>query len=199
MHHRHLLAAGLLSLAALSSAQATNVTVLAGSGWKEFTVVDPAYSLGNTDFSWLDFNDYSNISFSFTVAAGQIGLFTVVDAGFAGDRFTINMTGVDANGVAFSATGTTGAAVNTYPDGVFDYDAALADARFSKGQISFNPGTYTITGSLAFSALDDTGAPLNSTLGAVRLDIAAVPEASTLAMLMAGLGVVGLLARRRAV
>jgi hypothetical protein len=191
MHHRHLLAAGLLSLAALSSAQATNVTVLAGSGWKDFFVADPAFNLGNTDFSWVDPNDFSKNVYSFTVAAGFYGTLTVVDAGFSGDVFSVVSNG--------SPLANTSAAVNSYPSAEGDYDLALANSNFSHGVYGFGPGTYTVTGALFSSALDDTGAALNATVGALKFDVAAVPEASTVAMLMAGLGVVGLLARRRAV
>ena len=191
MHHRHLLAAGLLSFAALGSAHAVNVTVVAGSGWKDFFVADPAFNLGNTDFSWVDPNDFSNISYSFTVADGFIGTLTVVDAGFSGDVFSVKSNGADlAN---------TSAAVNSYPTAEGDYDFALANSNFGRGVYGFGAGAYTITGGLFASALDDTGGALNSTVGALKLEIAPVPEASTLAMLMAGLGLVGLLARRRAV
>jgi hypothetical protein len=47
--------------------------------------------------------------------------------------------------------------------------------------------------------VDASGVAFNSTIGGVNFTVTAVPEASTLAMLMAGLGLVGLLARRRAV
>lgn len=191
MQHLRLLAAGLLSLAALGSAQALTVPVLPGSGWQEFVVDDPAFSIAGTDFAWHDPNGTGDIFFTFTVPAGQIGSLVVVDAGFAGDVFSVR-----ANNAALSNTG---AAVNSYPTPVFDYGLALTDARFSRNAYTFGAGNYTVTGALATSALDDLGAPLNSTVGALRLTVAPVPESSTLAMLLAGLGVLGLLARRRAV
>jgi hypothetical protein len=164
---------------------------VSGSGWHDFTVVDPSYSLGNTDLSWLDFNDFSNISFSFTVAPGFYGTVTVVDAGFSGDVFSVM-----SNGVALADTS---AAVNSYPTSELDYDAALTNSNFSRGVYGFDAGSYTITGALLTSALNDSAGAINATVGALKLEVAAVPEASTLTMLMAGLGVVGLLARRRAV
>jgi hypothetical protein len=191
MEHRHLLAAGLLALAAMGSAHATDVTLTPNGAWNEFFVVDPAFNLGNTDLSWIDINDYSKISFSFTVAAGFHATVTVVDGAFSGDVFTVS-----ANGAAL---GNTSAAANSYPVSTLDYDAALASADFSRGVYGFHAGSYTVTGALFASALDGDGLPLNTTVGALKLEIAPVPEGSTLAMLLAGLGVVGLLARRRAV
>jgi hypothetical protein len=192
MHHRQVLAAALLSLAALGSAHAVNVPVLPGSGWQEFVVDDPQYSIAGTDFAWHDLAGNGDVSFTFSVPVGQFGKLFVVDAIFGGDVFSVKSNGTQlAN---------TSAAVNTYPnDAVADYDAAYADARFSKNLYGFSAGTYTITGSLFSSALDDVGQPLNSTLGALKLEIAPVPEASTLAMLLAGLGAVGMLTRRRAI
>lgn len=191
MHHRRLLATGLLSLLALSSAQATDFTLLPGSGWKDFFVADPAFNLGNADLSWVDPNNFSKVSYSFTVPAGSYGTLTVVDAGFAGDVFS-----VASNGASLANTSV---ATNSYPTAEGDYDLALANSDFSRGVYAFSAGTYTITGALFTSALDDAGNPINSTVGALKLEVSPVPEASTLVTLMAGLGMVGLLARRRAV
>lgn len=190
MQHRHHLAAALLSLAALSSAHAVDVTVLPGSGWQPFVVDDPQYSIPGTDFAWHDTTGGGDIAFKFTVAAGWTGTLLVTDAGYAGDVFSVK-----SNGAALAAT--TGG-TDSFPDGVFDYDAASADPLFSKRSYVFAAGSYTITGALLRSAKDDTGADLNSTVGALKLEVAPVPEASTLAMLLAGLGAIGLLARRRA-
>jgi hypothetical protein len=191
MEHRQLLAAGLLALAAMGSAHATDVALTPNGAWNEFFVVDPALNLGNTDLSWVDINDYSKISFSFTVAAGFHATVTVVDGAFSGDVFTVSSNG--------AALGNTSPAVNSYPVSTLDYDAALANADFSRGVYGFGAGSYTVTGALFASALDGDGLPLNATVGALKLEVAAVPEGSTLAMLMAGLGVLGLLVRRRAV
>lgn len=193
MHISTLLATGLLALAGATGAQAVvapPVTLLPlQAGWNTFDVDN--LTAASAGLEWIDIADGSALSFQFTVGAGQIGALTVVDAGFAGDRFDILVNG--------SALGTTTSAVNTYPVSfTLDFDAALADPRFSRGQWGFSAGTYTITGQLATSALDDLGAPLNATVGALMLTLAPVPEASTLAMLLAGLGLVGAAARRRA-
>jgi hypothetical protein len=190
MQHRTLIAAGLLAVAGLTSAHAVTVAVSPGGGWQEFVVDDPQFSIAGSDLAWHDPEGNGDIFFTFTIAAGQIGTLTVVDAGFAGDRFH-----VVSNGVALADTA---AAVNSYPIATAVLDDALADTNFSRGIYAFSAGSYTITGSLAVSALDDASAALNSTNGALELEVAAVPEAPTLSLLMAGLGVVGLLARRRA-
>lgn len=189
MKNRHLLCAGLLALAGFTNVEATTVIVLPNGSWNPFDISDIGSTAG--DLNWYDINDGSALSFSVTVAAGQIGTLTVVDAGFSGDMFSVS-----ANGNALALTT---AAVNSYPASIgLDFDGALADAKFSRGTYGLNAGTYLITGTLNFSALDDMGAPLNATVGALRLEVAPIPEASTLAMLLAGLGLVGGVVRRRA-
>ena len=191
MHHiKSGLAATLFTLAALTSAQATSVTLAPTGTWAEFFVVDPVFNLGNTDLAWVDLNDYSNISFNFTVAPGFHATVTVVDAGFSGDVFA-----VASNGVALLNTSV---APQSFPDSTLDHDAALANPDFSRGVYGFGAGTYTITGALFSSALDGDNLPLNATVGALKLEVSPVPEASTLGLLLAGLGFIGALARRRA-
>ena len=189
MSYKHLIAAALMAVAGMSSSQATTTSLTQASGWQLFDVVDPSLGLGNTDLSWIDIDNGSTKSFSFTIAAGQIGVLTVVDAAFSGDVFSVKVNGLGLDN--------TSAAVNGYPTSVGDFDAALADSNFSRGVYSFAAGSYMVTGALYISALDDAGAPLNSTVGALKLEVAAVPESSTLAMLLAGLCSVGLMVRRR--
>jgi hypothetical protein len=186
MHFRHLLAAGLLASAL--SAHATLTDVAADGRWYAFDVsIDqaPGYNLG-----WIDINDGSALGFSFSVADGFVGTLTVVDAVFSGDVFSVS-----ANGLALANTS---AAVDSFASGGnvgYDYDAALANSDYSRGVYRFGAGSYTVTGALFASAIDEFGQPLNATNGALNLSVAVVPEASTLAMLLAGLGL--LAARRR--
>lgn len=180
------LCAGLMALASIQTAQATSVTLSAGA-WQLFDVVDPAFGLGNNDLGWVDLNDGSSLSFNFTVEAGTTGFLTIVDGGFAGDEFSILVNGV--------ALGNTSSAINSYPDSLgLDFDLALTDARFSQGWFAFGAGSYSVTGVLSRSALDDTGTALNSTVGALRLEI---PEPSPLALLLAAAGAMALFSRRR--
>lgn len=182
-------------LAALSAgafacaAQATTIDLTPASGWQLFDVTPDLAADGG--LGWIDIGDGSALSFSFSVASGTRAVLTVVDGGFSGDVFSVSSNG--------SALPFTSAASNSYPDSVgLDFDAALAQARFSRNRYVFDAGTYSVSGALAASALDDLGAPINATVGAVQLQVSAVPEASTLASLLAGLGVLGFLLRRRA-
>jgi hypothetical protein len=103
---------------------------------------------------------------------------------------------MQSNGTALANTS---AAANSYPDSIgLDFDAAWAQPRYSRGSYVFSAGSYSVSGALAGSALDDLGAPINATVGAVQLQVSAVPEASTLSSLLAGLGLIGFLLRRRA-
>jgi hypothetical protein len=185
------MAFAMLALAGVTSANATlvNLTPATYGTWKTFDVVDPSLSLGNNDLSWIDLNDGSNLSFTFTIAAGQVGKLTVVDAGFSGDRFSVSSNG--------SSLGLTSAAVNSYPISVGDFDLALANSNYSSGLFTFAAGTYTVTGALDTSALDDLGAALNATTGGLRLEVSPVPLPAAALLLLNGLGVFGFAARRR--
>ncbi|MEI7465511.1 MAG: VPLPA-CTERM sorting domain-containing protein [Burkholderiales bacterium] len=193
MHTKRLMAVAMLALAGVTSANATLVTINNSNYgvWQTFDVVDPTLGLGNNGLNWIDQNDGTDLSFSVTVADGFIGKLTVVDAGFSGDRFTV-FSGI-------SSLGNSSAAVNSYPNSIgLDFDAALANSNFSRGIYELAAGTYTITGSLLSSALDDANEPLNATVGALRVDVSPVPLPAAALLLLNGLGVFGLAARRRA-
>ena len=190
MTHRFALTALVLTAVCGSAAHATDVPLAADGRWSAFTVDDfvgPSF-----DKRWIDFADGSALGFSFNVPAGMVGLLTVVDAGFAGDTFSVS----DA-GAALGAT--SGVPASTVDGAVaLDFDGAFADPAFSRGVFTLSAGAHRITGRLEQS-VSDGGVPLDATEGAVRLTLAAaVPEPSTTAMLIAGLGVVGFVARRRA-
>jgi len=179
-------AAGALALSAAAVAQAT-VTPLTTTGqWYEFTVDDLASQSGGVE--WIDPTDGSALSFTFSITAPTE--LRVVDAVFAGDTFSVSVNG--------SSQLTSPVPATTYSSsqvGITDFDAAWADPSFSRGSwLLTAPGSYTVTGMLAQSQTVN-GAPQNSTLGAVML--AAVPEPGTWALLLAGLAVLGVTARRR--
>lgn len=184
---RSTLLAAALALAALSPA--TQAATLPADGkWAGFNVDAnlPPYSFG-----WVD-DSYAPLSFDFTVGAGQAATLVVVDAGFSGDRFRVYDNGV--------LLGQTSAAVNGDTSGatVLNFDAALANAAFSRGFYALGAGSHRITGELSQSTTDAFG-PLNATLGGISLVTSAVPEPTTAAMLLIGLGlVVGALRRRNA-
>ena len=170
---------------------AADITLNADGAWREFTVDDtagPAFGTG-----WIDFNDGSALTFNFTIGAGNLGIFSVVDAGFAGDTFSITN-----NGAAFGQTSSV-APGNTFGSVADTFDDAFANPAYSRGVFTLGAGNYSISGRLAQSVVDDLGAPLNATNGAVRLSVvAAVPEPSTYALLFAGLAAIGFVSRRRA-
>ena len=191
MQTKHLLAATALAVVGVTSANATLVPIATNGAWNVF---DVAPEIANdAGLGWIDISDGTALSFSFTVAAGNTGTLTVVDAGFSGDRFS-----VFSNSAALAVTS---AAVNNYPNSTFDFDLALAATNYSRGIYALAAGNYTVTGSLFSSALDEFGAPLNSTTGALRVDVApvaAVPLPAAALLLLNGLGVFGFAARRRA-
>lgn len=197
-----LLITALLGTTAVAS-QATTIDLAtqgtaAGYGqWNSFNVSDiDALSHG---VEWvdnansLDPNFGSPLSFAFTIAQGSKGLLTVVDAGFSGDTFTLSNLGafLATTSVVPSATDLSAHYVGT------DFDAALGDASFSRAVLELGAGNYRIAGALAQSVIGDfDGLPLNSTVGAVQLLVSPVPEPSTYLMLLAGLGLVGVVKRR---
>ena len=176
---------------ATSSAQA-------GYGaWQQFNVSDiDSRSFG---VEWID-NANTNdagfgtaLDFTFTIDAGLMGTLTVLDTGFAGDTFRITNFGSH-----FGATSPVPVAFyDSNTPSIADFDAALADSLFSRGTYVLGTGSYRISGVLDQSVMLDTATPLNSTSGGLRLTVAPVPEPSPLFLLAAGLGVLGILARRR--
>lgn len=179
--------AALLGLSALlgASAQAATRTLAADGSWAEFSVDGnlPPYALG-----WQDL-DGSALSFSLVIPQGFVGHLTVVDAGFSGDRYALFNHG--------ALLGQTGGALNGDATGPLqlDFDAALADAAFSRGQFELGAGSHLISGRLIASTTLD-GEPLNASLGGLRLAVSPVPEPASVATLLAGLALLAGLRRR---
>ena len=183
-----LCAAAVAAAALAAPAHAAHVALPGDGTWLEFDVdslAAPSFGTG-----WIDDTDGSALSFDFTVAAGRQAVLTVVDAGFAGDTFTVTNDGALLGQTSSVAAGTTDG------DVVVDFDAALADARYSRGTWTLGAGRYAIGGALLQSVTLD-GAPLAATSGGIRLQLSAVPEPAVAAMLLAGLGLAGFAARRR--
>lgn len=176
--------AGALALL-VSSAAARADAIAVGSGWQDFDV-DPLIAL-SSGTEWIAL-DGSALSFDVTLSSAAV--LTVVDAGFAGDRFEVFDNGV--------ALGLTSLAAGSYPASIgLDFDAALAGGAYSRASFVLGAGTHSITGRLFASALDAGGAPIDATVGAVMLAPMPVPEPSTWALMGAGLAAAGLAARRR--
>ena len=193
MFRRHLLIAALLASGGITSAHATLVNASTDGSWNLFDVTPDLAADGG--LGWIDLNDGSALSFQFTVDPGNEAALTVVDTGASGDRFSVSI-----NGVAQAATS---AAVNSYPAtiGQADFDIALGNADYSRGFYVLGAGSYTVTGSLFSSALDEFGAPLNSTSGGLKVEVtsvSAVPLPAAAWLMLSGLGAMGLRLRRRA-
>lgn len=151
-------------------AQAAPLAV--NAGWSSFDFDGPGSE-------WYDFNTFLPISFTFTQT--DRALLNVVDGGLSGDRFQV-FDGLTALGMT-SAPGNGGAL--SYSD---DFDAAFADALWSKATFLLLPGSYEING-LA------TASPLGGGIGAVQLTVVPVPGA--LALMLSGLAFAGAALRRR--
>jgi hypothetical protein len=183
--NKHLMAAAIAAAMIAPAAHATTVALPGDASWADFTV--DAFSAQDFGNGWIDTNDGSALDFTFTVAAGMHGVLTVVDAGFAGDSFTITNFG--------NVIGTTSSVPAGQPVGatVLDYDDALANPAYSRGVFTLAPGSYSISGSLLQSVFGDEGA----TSGGLRLSVTAVPEPANAALMFAGAAALALLARRR--
>lgn len=193
---RHRFVAAALLGACIASAHAAAVPLAADGAWSAFNVNElDALSLG---VEWIS-NDNTlspefgtPLFFDFTIAAGFTGTLTVVDAGFAGDAFVVTDQGV----VLGSTSAVPLQDALAAPDAGTDIGAALADARFSRGVFTLGAGSHRIGGWLSQSVAFD-GLPLNATVGVVRLTVTPIPEPHTWALLVAGLGAIGFMSRRR--
>lgn len=180
MKFTRLAATALLAAASVAS-HATTVN-LAVDAW------NTAY-FGDVGGTWLDdyaFNEPNSLDFTFTLT--QAGYLNVTDAGLAGDSFQVIVRDALNNVVVNAATSAPGS--DTTTDVGVDFDQALANSSFSHGKWLLGPGSYSVSGTV-----------LSSAFGAGVLGVsvtAAVPEPATYSILIAGLMVVGAVARRRA-
>jgi hypothetical protein len=181
MIKKSVLAAALLS--ALCT-QAEAITINADGAWHAFDVDPSVANSGSAE--WIDLNN-DTLSFEFSLSSSAI--LRVVDGGFAGDRFAVfNGTG--------NLLGATSSPVNNYPVSVgIDFDAAFADANYSRGEFLLGPGNYQIFGYLLQPALDDSNAAIDATVGAVSLTAVPLPAAACL--YLSGAGLLGWVSRRR--
>jgi hypothetical protein len=188
--------AAILAAACSAAAHATTLPLAADGAWSAFNVSElDASSFG---VEWIDNTNTlspgfgSALSFSFTVAAGMQARLTVVDVGFAGDTFTVFDHGSSLGATSAVALTDWAAAADVGTD----FDAALANAQFSRAVYTLGAGEHLVTGRLLQSVQMD-GLPLNATVGAVRVEVSPVPEPSTWLSLLAGMGLLGVTTARR--
>lgn len=192
-----LLAAGALVAILAAPAFATDLAVTpAGYGqWLQFNVSD--FDARSGGLEWIDFNNSNTpgfgtpLSFTFTIASGFTGKLTVVDGAFAGDTFKVTNFGTLLGHTSPVPVTDYASAADTG----YDFDAALANASFSRGVFSLGAGNYRI-GGLLDQSVTAGGTPLNATVGALSLTVSAVPEPSTYALMLAGLGMLVTFIRR---
>jgi hypothetical protein len=188
---QQLMAVALAAVVAFAApAQATSVAMTTDGSWNEFAID----SLVAADFGtgWIADTDGSPLSFTFTIAAGSRGTLTVVDAGYAGDTFTLRNFGATLGSTSSVPAGSTDGGLE------FDFAQALANPAYSHGVFELQAGSYSISGSLLQSVFDSAAlTDLDATNGAVRLALSPIPEPSSTALLLGGLAAVALIARRR--
>ncbi|MGB3177203.1 MAG: PEP-CTERM sorting domain-containing protein [Albidovulum sp.] len=161
----------LVVAAALVSAgptRAATINLVADSGWDRF-----AFGAVGTTVSR---------NFSFTLVGNAI--LTIVDGFAAGDKFEVFANALSLGTTSDPMTGPTTVGMN--------FDTALADPNFSSGSFNLGPGSYNI--SLNVLARSAGG---GNHIGAIRLDLAAVPVPAGGALLLSGLGMAAFMRRRR--
>jgi hypothetical protein len=166
----------------LATTQANALAIVAGTGWVQDSV--SAVNMPSTDSP-----------VTFTVASGQSDIFSLTDAFVPGDVYSVTTGGITTISTFTSYPGTFPLGLGGGTTGAATYDAAWANNAFSHLQLGFSAGTY----SLVITGDGAGGLPAGF---AIRLDsgtltVGAVPEASTLAMMVLGFAGVGFLAYRK--
>ncbi len=166
MRNNLLLIASLLLVGVMStSVSATEIHPVKGN-WYLFDVDEVVSLSGGTE--WIDAQndellgysgDGSALTFSFSLT--NSALLNLVDAGLAGDVFTLLINGINY-------TSSTVAASSAAYVGI-DLDAAWVASEFSRLSVLLAPGDYTVTGFLKQSAADEYGSPYLATVGGLKI------------------------------
>jgi hypothetical protein len=168
-------AAAAISVGSVALAGPTHATaIMAGTGWQ------------SDAFAALDVPS-SNSPLTFTVAPGATDIFSLTDAAL-GDIYTVTING------AITAMSTSTLYPTTFTNNLGSaaatYASAWLNSSFSHLQLTFGPGTYSL------SVTDDCSGGCSAAAVGERLDAVAIPEPATWATMLVGFGALGLAMRR---
>ena len=177
-----LLAVAALTMMAAAPARAsTAIPIASGDGWHTFDFLGVGSS----------FQDQSGVPVSFVFTLTQADVFRIADGFDPEQQFDVAILNLgDLTSINFETTAPT----PTSPAFVGDcWSCAFFDPAyntiFSTGSVILGPGTYDVTG---FAVVSPQGN------GVAALEVGAVPEPATWAMMLAGLlGLGGALRARR--
>ena len=168
---------------------AKDVALTVGAGWASFDTDRAA--VGSDAWADIDNSSFERVFFTFNVTADNGATLTVVDGAFAGNTFSV----LNGSALLGNTSAVTALDQNTAPFSSFDQ--AFANPSYSRGIFNLSVGNYRITGNLTQAGLDGT-TPVWATSGALRVDtVSAVPEPSTYAMLLSGMGMMVYISRRQ--
>lgn len=171
------LAAAILAVSGIASAATYDLSEMVGSNGSvnnQFTVDDAVYAFTSNGDDFYSFSD----TFDFTYSWTSTGDFSAIAFSTAGTDIA-NFSSVEITNVA---TGNVG----------YFASFATADIVIDGSQLNLNPGEEY---SMVLTGYSHTATGSQYTLNASP--IAAVPEASTIGMMLGGLGLVGFMANRR--
>lgn len=163
---------------------------LAGCAAVILTATSAAASVLTLDSGWqeFDFGGFgSSWSTNFTFTLDDTAYLSVTDAFLSGDIFLVY-----SNAVLLGATSI------VLPNGAStfdDYDTAFFSPDFSSTSFELAAGSYDITGLTIASPFGSGGAAIQ--LSTAPLTPASVPLPAGMPLLLAGLGAIGLVAKRR--
>jgi hypothetical protein len=203
------------TLLAAAAALALAAAALPASAVTVYTLdtSDPAANLGSGPYGTVSLTQNgANVDFNITLASG----YNFVSTGGPHDVFAFNATGValaDITNLAVAGGGTLAAHVpgGNSPFGTFGFGIDCTSCANGAGGQQADPLTFTVLNALIsdFQSLSTGGNPnayfasdvitgsFTGAVGAVGTPVTPVPEPETYALMLAGLGAMGFIARRR--
>ena len=166
------------TLFSIAAAVATVAMAPAANAAITMTTTDTGAGSFTIGFGATELADTFTESFTFDVASGLTGLFSLA----------ATTTGTGTNNVDFSSVVLSG---GTLGAGGFSFAQVLANPETRGGDVNIGSGSYRVT-------FNGTSAGANGSFGgSVAFAAAAVPEPATWGMMILGMGMVGASLRRR--